>query len=161
MKIKQIISMFWNEVMTTVKWFFIMVCNLLHKYRRGKPCILNISSELDRRSILYRYTYESDTMCISQLRMSRICFTKLCNMLETLSGLRASRYVNIDEQVAIFLHIHAYNVKNRVIRCRFHRSGETISRLVTRVCNEVIRLHSHLLKKPEPILENSINQRWK
>nr|XP_043625400.1 uncharacterized protein LOC122596816 [Erigeron canadensis] len=69
--------------------------------------------------------------------------------------------MSVDEQVAIFLHMLAHNIKNRVIICNFYRSGETISRLFTRVCNAVIRLHSHLLKKPEPVLEDSTDQRWK
>nr|KAJ0198669.1 hypothetical protein LSAT_V11C600316300 [Lactuca sativa] len=69
--------------------------------------------------------------------------------------------MDIDEQVAIFLHIIAHNVKNRVMIGCFQRSGETISKIVTRVCNAVIRLHPYLLKKPEPVTENSTDQRWK
>nr|KAJ0187273.1 hypothetical protein LSAT_V11C900454820 [Lactuca sativa] len=71
-------------------------------------------------------------------------------MLHTLGGLRTTRHTDIDEQVAIFLHIIAHNVKNQVMIGRFQRSGETISKIVTRVCNAVKRLHPHLLKKPEP-----------
>ncbi|CAI9269445.1 unnamed protein product [Lactuca saligna] len=93
--------------------------------------------------------------------MTRRCFTKLCDMLHTLGGLRTSRHMDINEQVAIFLHIIAHNVKNRVMIGRFQRSGETISKIVSRVCNAVIRLHPHLLKKPEPVTENSTDQRWK
>ncbi|CAI9296641.1 unnamed protein product [Lactuca saligna] len=93
--------------------------------------------------------------------MTRRCFTKLCNMLHTLGGLTTSRHMDIDEQVAIFLHIIAHNVKTRVMIGRFHHSGETISRIFTRVCNAVIRLHPQLLKKPEPVTENSTDQRWK
>ncbi|GJY50568.1 hypothetical protein Tco_0441415, partial [Tanacetum coccineum] len=66
-------------------------------------------------------------------------------------GLKASKNMDIDEQVAIFLHIIAHNVKNRVMICRFYRSGETISRYFSRVCNAVIRLHLYLLKKQQPI----------
>nr|GEX89761.1 protein ALP1-like [Tanacetum cinerariifolium] len=69
--------------------------------------------------------------------------------------------MDVDEQVAIFLHIVAHNAKNRVMICRFHRSGETISRCFARVCNAVIRLHPRLLKKPEPVCDNSTDQRWK
>ncbi|KAI3708695.1 hypothetical protein L2E82_38050 [Cichorium intybus] len=93
--------------------------------------------------------------------MSRLCFTKLCVMLETFGGLKPTRNMDIDEQVAIFLHILAHNVKNRVIICRFRRSGETISRHFSRVCNAVIRLHSRLLKKPEPVLDDCTDHRWK
>ncbi|KAJ9540575.1 hypothetical protein OSB04_027081 [Centaurea solstitialis] len=93
--------------------------------------------------------------------MTRLCFKKLCDMLETYGGLRTNRFISIEEQVAIFLHIVAHNVKNRVMICRFHRSGDTISRVVSRVCNAIIRLHPQLLKKPEPVPDNSTDQRWK
>lgn len=84
--------------------------------------IRGIASHTDRYTILHRYAYESDIMCLSQLRMNRRCFARLCCMLETLGGLKATRYMNVDEQVAIFLHMIAHNVKNRVLTFRFHRS---------------------------------------
>lgn len=158
---RRLMRLFLHEVMTIIIWFFITVCTLIADYERDRPHIRYSLSNMDRAAILHRYAYESDNMCISQLRMNMGCFKKLCNMLGTLGGLRASRNMGIDEQVAIFLHIMAHNVKVRVITCRFHRSGETISRLFTRVCNAVIRLHSHLLKKPEPIREDSTDGRWK
>lgn len=158
---RRLMRLFLHEVMTIIIWFFITVCTLIADYERDRPRIQYSLSNMDRAAILHRYAYESDNMCISQLRMNMGCFKKLCNMLGTLGGLRASRNMDIDEQVAIFLHIMAHNVKVRVITCRFHRSGETISRLFTRVCNAVIRLHSHLLKKPEPIREDSTDGRWK
>ncbi|GKB71890.1 ALP1-like protein [Tanacetum coccineum] len=42
--------------------------------------------------------------------------------------------------------------------CRFHCSGETISRCFARVCNAVIRLHPRLLEKLEPVPDNSMDQ---
>lgn len=134
---------------------------LVLKYDMDKPHIRYSSRKIDRYSILHRYAYESDNMSISQVRMTRVCFIKLCNMLETLGGLKASRNMDIDELVAIFLHMIAHKVKNRVMVCRFHRSGETISRYFSRVCSAVIRLHLHLLKKPEHVPENSDDHRWK
>nr|GEV09886.1 reverse transcriptase domain-containing protein [Tanacetum cinerariifolium] len=79
----------------------------------------------------------------------------------SIGGLKASKNMNIDEQVAIFLHIIAHNVKNRVMICGFYRPGEIISRYFSRICNAVIRLHSYLLKKPQPISEDSTDPRWK
>lgn len=46
--------------------------------------------------------------------MDRCAFTNLCTRLETDGGLKASKYLLIDEQVAMFLHIIAHHVKNRV-----------------------------------------------
>ena len=63
--------------------------------------------------------------------------------------------------VAIFLHIISHDVKNRVMRRQFARSSETVSRQFNVVLCVLLRLHEVLLKKPEPILENSTDERWK
>ena len=98
---------------------------------------------------------------MEQLRMDRHTFTMLCSMLRTIGKLKDSKYVDVEEMVALFLHILAHHVKNRVIKFRFLRSGETISRHFNAVLNAVIRLQGVLLKKPEPVSENSTNERWK
>nr|KAJ0213897.1 hypothetical protein LSAT_V11C400227860 [Lactuca sativa] len=152
-----LILTWWNVGFHVVVVLLLMI----FKKHRDKRRIKHLSSNVDRYPILHRYVYESDTMSISQIRMSRMCFTKLCCMLETLGGLKPSRNMEIDEQVAIFLHILAHNVKNRIIICQFRRSGETINRYFIRFCYEVIRLHTRLLKKPEPVPDNSTDQRWK
>nr|XP_043624682.1 protein ALP1-like [Erigeron canadensis] len=100
-------------------------------------------------------------MVITNIRMTRRCFDKLCVMLVAFGGLKESRNMDIKEQVTIFLNMIAHNIKNRTMITNFHRSGETISRTFSRVCNAVIRLHSRLLKKPEPVPENSTDNRWK
>ncbi|KAJ0038942.1 hypothetical protein Pint_22639 [Pistacia integerrima] len=42
-----------------------------------------------------------------------------------------------------------------------HRSTETVSRNFHLVLNVVLRLHTLLFKKPEPIPANSTDDRWK
>ncbi|KAK2644417.1 hypothetical protein Ddye_019612 [Dipteronia dyeriana] len=98
---------------------------------------------------------------LKQLRINRLAFTNLCTMLENRGGLRAYRYLQIDEQVAMFLHILAHHVKNRVIKFQFMRSGETVSKYFHNVLYSVIRLHRELLKRPEPVDENSTDERWR
>nr|GEX52627.1 hypothetical protein [Tanacetum cinerariifolium] len=160
-KLRQRRKVFWNLITTTIAFFLILIWVLILKYQRNKPRIGSSSSKIDRYLIMHRHVYGSDIMSISQIRMTRTCFSKLCHMLETFGGLRPTRNMDVDEQVAIFLHIVAHNAKNRVMICRFHRSTKTISRCFTRVCNAVIRLHPRLLKKPEPVSDNSTHQRWK
>ncbi|KAJ9558637.1 hypothetical protein OSB04_013251 [Centaurea solstitialis] len=150
-----------NDVVRVVVFIVVSLWIIMVKRQRDRRQIRHFSSNVNRSSILHRYVYESDAMSISQIRMTRLCFKKLCDMLETYGGLRTNRFISIEEQVAIFLHIVAHNVKNRVMICRFHRSGDTISRVVSRVCNAIIRLHPQLLKKPEPVPDNSTDQRWK
>ena len=63
--------------------------------------------------------------------------------------------------VAIFLHILSHDVKNRVVKRQFMRSGETISRRFNYVLHVVLRCHKELLKEHKPIQENYIYERWK
>ncbi|KAJ9561870.1 hypothetical protein OSB04_007030 [Centaurea solstitialis] len=134
----------WNVVLHVVVLLLLMI----FKRHRDRPRLKHFSSNIDRYPILDKLIYESDTMSISQIKMSRRCFTKLCHMLEIFGGLKPSKNMNIDEQ-------------NRVIISRFRRSGETVSRHFARVCNAIIRLHNRLLKKPEPVPDNSTDQRCK
>ncbi|PPE01752.1 hypothetical protein GOBAR_DD01191 [Gossypium barbadense] len=76
-------------------------------------------------------------------------------------GLKSSRFMLVDEQVAMFLHIISHHLKNRVIKHHFRMSGETISRAFHSVLNAVIRLQDVLFKKPEPITTDSSDTRWK
>ncbi|XP_061354410.1 protein ALP1-like [Gastrolobium bilobum] len=69
--------------------------------------------------------------------------------------------MGVEEMLAIFLHILAHDVKNRIIKRQFMRSGETISRQFTNVLLSVIRCHTVLLKRPEPVPQNSTDEKWK
>ncbi|KAF7826810.1 protein ALP1-like [Senna tora] len=77
--------------------------------------------------------YANDATCHNQIRMYRATFDRLCDMLTSIGGLRPTRNMLVDEQVAMFLHILAHHVKNRVIQFEFRRSAESISRTFNRV----------------------------
>ena len=74
--------------------------------------------------MLFRSVHDNDELYISQVRMNRLAFFKLCEMLENIGGLRPRRNMAIDEQVAMVLHIISHHLKNRVIKQNFQRSGE-------------------------------------
>ena len=67
----------------------------------------------------------------------------------------------IEERVAIFLNILGHDQKQRLTVRRLRRSKETISRNFQEILRCVLRLHNILLKTPEPILENSNDERRK
>ncbi|KAL5581332.1 hypothetical protein UlMin_013774 [Ulmus minor] len=151
---KNIMTLFmhWLNVMSVVQRF----CELLEKITMH-----NIQSKSLRRhlyvldiatNIVHELVYESEATCVAQLRVNRLAFTNLCTMLESRGGLRASKYLQIDEQVAIIY---------RVIKFQFLRSGETAIKYFHNVLHLGIRLHGELLKKPEPVLENSTDEIWK
>ena len=82
---------------------------------------------------MLRIVYSSDDSCKYHLRLNRAAFTKLCRMLKEIGGLRDTIHMLIDEQVAMFLHILAHHVKNRIMRG--NRSAEVISRHFHKVLN--------------------------
>ncbi|XP_050939303.1 uncharacterized protein LOC103495048 [Cucumis melo] len=82
--------------------------------------------------------------------MDQRCFAILCHLLRTIAELTSTEVVDVEEMVAMFLHILAHDVKNRVIQREFMRSGEIIFRHFNMVLLDVIRLHEELLKKPQP-----------
>ncbi|KAA0050755.1 putative nuclease HARBI1 [Cucumis melo var. makuwa] len=65
------------------------------------------------------------------------------------------------EMVAMFLHILAHDMKNRMIQRQFVQSGETVSRHFNLVLLAVLRLHDELLKKPQPVTNSCTDPRWK
>ncbi|WOK92557.1 hypothetical protein Cni_G01248 [Canna indica] len=69
--------------------------------------------------------------------------------------------MSVEKMVAMFLHICAHHVKNNVIKRQFVRSGETISKQFNAVLNSIILCYEMLLKKPEPVPQNSTDYRWK
>ncbi|XP_050938811.1 uncharacterized protein LOC127148658 [Cucumis melo] len=93
--------------------------------------------------------------------MDRRCFAILYYLLRTIGGLTSTEVVNVEEMVAMFLHILAHDVKNRVIQREFMHLGETISRHFHMVLLAIIRLHDELLKKPQPVANDCTDQRWR
>ncbi|KAK9153815.1 hypothetical protein Sjap_001295 [Stephania japonica] len=113
------------------------------------------------RMAVEHLVYKSDDKCYKMLRMDRLRFNKLRDMLYEHGNLRDKRCVLVDEHLAITLHILGHNVRNRVISTWFQRSGDTVSKVFRRTIRAIIRLHPILLKHPEPIGLESTDIRWK
>ncbi|KAF4395161.1 hypothetical protein F8388_001548 [Cannabis sativa] len=60
---------------------------------------------------LHNLVYASDVNCVSQLRMDRQIFYRLCHILSTRRKLRKTQNVFIEEMVAMFLYVLAHHHK--------------------------------------------------
>ena len=99
-----------------VSWFLtsMMAVSSLSTYRlKFMSYFLDFYS---KREYVRRLVHNNDESCISQLRMNILAFFKLCEMLKNIGGLRPTKNMAIDEQIAMFLHIISHHLKNRVIR---------------------------------------------
>ncbi|KAA0031677.1 putative nuclease HARBI1 [Cucumis melo var. makuwa] len=93
--------------------------------------------------------------------MDRRFFSILCHLLWTTAGLVGIEVIDVEEMVAMFLHILTHDVKNRMIQRQFVRSGETVSRHFNLVLLATLRLHDELLKKLQPVTNSCTDSRWK
>ena len=59
--------------------------------------------------------FSDGPQCHENLRMTPECFVKLCDTLMQRGLLENTRAMTVDEQLAMFLHILAHDVTNRVI----------------------------------------------
>ncbi|XP_061365685.1 protein ALP1-like [Gastrolobium bilobum] len=146
---------------------FVRICGLLlaniekRKAMRKRGTWDFCSRASIREVNMHRIVYITDTTCIENTRMDRRSFHKLCDLLKTVGMLEPSKHMGVEEVVAIFLYILSHDVKNRIIKRQFMRSDQTISRQFTKVLQAVLRCHTVLLKRLEPVLENSTDDKWK
>ncbi|XP_057418332.1 uncharacterized protein LOC130712515 [Lotus japonicus] len=124
--------------------------------------VLVVDSDMDDDYVAKRqYERLQDRHTIPRLRMDTNTFRVFCSLLHVEGRLKEDGLVPIEEQVAMFLHVLAHHAKDRVIKFKFQRSGETISIYFNLVLSSVLRLQKNLLKTPYPIPEDCIDNRWK
>jgi DDE superfamily endonuclease len=82
------------------------------------------------------------------LRMKLEVFQFLCLELENAGGLKASRSVSIEEQVAMFLFTVGRTASNRDVQDRFQHSGETVSHYFHAVLNAINRIVPKYIQLP-------------
>ncbi|XP_042032237.1 protein ANTAGONIST OF LIKE HETEROCHROMATIN PROTEIN 1-like [Salvia splendens] len=102
----------------------------------------------------------TDGDCISNLRMDRNAFGRLCRILRDRCGMVDQRYVHVEEQTAMFLATLAHHKKTRIVGFDFNRSGYTVSHYMHEVMRAVIHLHSILLVEPTPVDDTCDDPRW-
>ncbi|XP_056173704.1 uncharacterized protein LOC130139873 isoform X2 [Syzygium oleosum] len=81
-------------------------------------------------------------------RMEGHVFLNLCGLLKSRGWLADSRYVRVDEQVAMFLLMICHKNSNRALCERFQRSGETVSKYFAAVLKAVLKLAKEIIVPP-------------
>ncbi|KAJ0007404.1 hypothetical protein Pint_30435 [Pistacia integerrima] len=130
--------------------------------RAGVSYANESASRFKVRSLnLHTMLFQSDELCFESCRMNRALFDKLCNLFTIHGNLKSTRHSSVEELVRAFLHVLAHNQKTRVMKCQMRRSTETVSHNFHLDLNVMLRLHTLLFKKLEPIPKNLANDRWK
>ncbi|CAH9136449.1 unnamed protein product [Cuscuta epithymum] len=131
-----------------------------NRRRRTHSITYVIDNHSKREGYFKRLVYGNEASCISELIMCRAAFFKLCDMLVMKGGLKPTRHMIVEEQVAISLLVLSHHQKNRTLITEFQRSGRTISNCFANLIHAVLKLHSILYAKPDPITDECNDYRW-
>jgi hypothetical protein len=110
------VLMFWLDMLSVVIALFELLCVMEYRMRKKSLRARYVIDFYSRKGDIRRLIYESDEICYDHFRIDKNAFSKLCNMLEARGGLKATKHMLIDEQVAMFLYILAHHIKNRIIK---------------------------------------------
>lgn len=91
---------------------------------------------------------DDDPQVLDAFRMPLSTFLALRDWCVEHGHLQATRYMSVDEQLAIFLCVVGENTTNRAAQERFKRSGNTISRCFNIVLDAMVALCTAIVKQP-------------
>ncbi|XBI55621.1 hypothetical protein VPH35_037402 [Triticum aestivum] len=128
-------------------WVMFMHERAVH--RTGRPLIRYgplFPREQERTQNL-NYIYNcNDIEALWMLRMKRAPFARLVETFRSRGLLQDSINTNVEEQVAMFLHVVGHNQRFRVIHNTFRRSMETISRYFKQVLYAIGELRGEMIR---------------
>lgn len=104
-----------------------------------------LSRDISRETRLNRLYNGSEAHCISELRMRKAVFHRLCGNLRSRGLLVDTMNVTVEEQLAMFMHVVGHNWSNRAVGFEFNRSGETVSRYFNAVLDALVLLARELI----------------
>ncbi|WVZ51371.1 hypothetical protein U9M48_002523 [Paspalum notatum var. saurae] len=119
-----------------------------------------IDRDVERLRRLGRLYHGTEPNCISELRMRKDVFHRLCAELRSRALLEETVHVTIEEQLAMFIHAVGQNWPARAIAFEFLRSTEFVSRYFNLVldalcvlardliCIKSVETHSKITSSP-------------
>ncbi|XP_060969893.1 uncharacterized protein LOC133037093, partial [Cannabis sativa] len=110
-----------------------------------EPCR---NSALSGHEYVMEVLHGHDSRCYDLFRMDKDVFKLFCGVLKEKNLLKNSRYLSVEEQVAMFLFVIGHNERHRVIVERFQHSTSTTSEYFRKVLKEVCRLSKELITPP-------------
>ncbi|XP_023767600.2 uncharacterized protein LOC111916207 [Lactuca sativa] len=86
--------------------------------------------------------------CRDLIRMSENAFRRLCEILQTVGGLRRTQRMSVEEHVARFLHIVSNDLRTRFTSWMYRRSRSTTSRCFHRVLRSIMAIEGLYIQQP-------------
>jgi hypothetical protein len=122
-------------------WYKLQEHRLMRRPKYGSLFERDLETE-KRLNRLYNGT---EANCISELRMCKVIFHRLCGLLRSRGLLEDSINVSIKEQVAMFLKFVGHKWTNRSVGFEFLCSGKTVSRYFNAVLDALCVLSRDII----------------
>ena len=94
--------------------------------------------------------------CLEILRMNKQAFLRICEHFKNKTWLKDSRYLKVEEKMAMFLMTSNHNVRNRVTKRRFNHSTQTIHHYFHEVLEAMLLFEREMIV-PTPVTEVTEN----
>ncbi|MQL89361.1 hypothetical protein Taro_021930 [Colocasia esculenta] len=94
------------------------------------------------------------------IRMNRRTFYQLYIVVRRRIFLHETIHIIVQEQLLMFLHTIAHNVRNGVMCVNYLRSGETLSRYFNHVLKALRQLHNDYIQPPDTAILDEIRSRY-
>ncbi|KAG5600254.1 hypothetical protein H5410_031624 [Solanum commersonii] len=152
-----------HSYIVLICFFMAIYSMLLRNQSRNRRVIrycmsAKIPKILSHLNVLIR---DNDIVCIDKLRMDRNAFHILASLAKNIGGLTDSKNMSSTEKLAMFLNILAHHEKNRSVKVDYIRSGWSVSRAFNECLRAILKLTPLLLVKPNSVLEDDTDDRWK
>ncbi|XP_020269349.1 uncharacterized protein LOC109844645 [Asparagus officinalis] len=106
-----------------------------------------LRQEKTRAELMRRIYHGYSDSCQNFVRMRTGAFLRLAHTMRTNYLLKDSRFITVEEQLAITLNILGHKSKNRMMKTQFIRSGETVSRYFNRVLQAISCIQGRFMKQ--------------
>jgi hypothetical protein len=153
------------QAVALVTAMYAFMLSRLRMVQHSHPSItyapMSVMDEERQRNLNLIYNC-NDVECVNMLRMRRLLFFRLCELLRHRNLLRDSIHSSVEEQVAMFLHVVGHNQRFRVIHQTWRRSVETVSRYFKEVLYAIGELRQEMIRPPssETPLKIRNSHRW-
>ena len=132
----------------------ILVKKIIRKKRLGKRPYTD--SALKGFAYVQEILNGNPAHCLEILRMNKQAFLRICEHFKNKTWLKDSRYIKVEEKMAMFLTTLNHNVRNRVTKRRFNHSTQTIHHYFHEVL-EAMLLFGREMIVPAPVTEVTEN----
>ncbi|OAY77931.1 hypothetical protein ACMD2_24151, partial [Ananas comosus] len=108
---------------------FVFVAGNIQKKSHCPKSHLGLEICIERHTLI-EFCMATQMNCVDYVRMDTWTFFSLADITRDHNLLKDTFYVTIEEQLTMFLHTLGHYTKNRILKIKFIRSGETISQSI-------------------------------